>query len=158
MKVLFVSLGNICRSPLAAGILRNKLNERNYDAEIESAGFEPYHIGLEVEQRTISIAEKHGINIEKHGMRLFSTEDFDTYDRIYVMDQKNYRDAIDMARNEEDKKKVDFVMNAIEPGVNKIVPDPFYGTSSDFEKVFIKLDEACELIAESIIQEEQNKA
>ncbi|MCF8302633.1 MAG: low molecular weight phosphotyrosine protein phosphatase [Bacteroidales bacterium] len=155
MKILFVCLGNICRSPLAAGILRKKIDERNLDVEVESAGFEPHHIGQEAEQRTIDIAKAHGVDIIKHGMRMFSAEDFDTFDRIYVMDQKNYRDVTEMARNEEDMKKVDFLLNVIEPGVNKIIADPYYGTSADFEKVFLKLDKACEIIANSIEQQKR---
>lgn len=149
-KVLMVCLGNICRSPLAAGVLRKKLAERNIEAEVESAGFEPYHIGDGPDERTVQIAKKYDIDISKHSMRLFKAEDFDYYDKIYVMDQRNLRDVHFLARNDEDKSKVDYLMNAVEPGKNQIVPDPYYGDISDFEYAFELMEKACEGIAESL--------
>lgn len=145
-----VCLGNICRSPLAAEILRKKLHDRNIEATVESAGFEPYHIGEGPDDRTVAIARKHNIDISKHSMRLFSKEDFKTFDRIYVMDQRNLRDVLFLASTEEDKKKVDYLMNAVNPGRNQIIPDPYYGDFADFEHAFKLLEQACDHIADSL--------
>jgi len=149
-KVLMVCLGNICRSPLAAGVLRKKLEEHGVTAQVDSAGFEPYHIGDGPDERTVEIARKYGIDISGHTMRLFRKEDFDIYDRIYVMDQRNLRDVLFMARNEADKEKVDYLMNALNPKKNQIIPDPYYGDISDFEHAFKLMSDACEKIAESL--------
>jgi protein-tyrosine phosphatase len=149
-KILMVCLGNICRSPLAAGVLRKKLEEKGVEAVVDSAGFEPYHIGEAPDDRTIEIANKYDIDITSHTMRLFRIEDFDIYDRIYVMDQRNLRDVIFLARNDDDKKKVDYLMNALDPGKNQIVPDPYYGDISDFENAYDLMEKACEKIAESL--------
>jgi protein-tyrosine phosphatase len=149
-KVLMVCLGNICRSPLAAGVLRKKLKDKGIEGIVDSAGFEPHHIGEGSDERTIEIARKYEIEIENHSMRLFRIEDFDTYDRIYVMDQRNLRDVIYLARNDNDKKKVDYLMNALDPGKNQIVPDPYYGDISDFEHAYELMEKACEVIAESL--------
>jgi protein-tyrosine phosphatase len=149
-KILMVCLGNICRSPLAAGVLRKKLEEKGVEAVVDSAGFEPYHIGEAPDDRTIEIANKYDIDITSHTMRLFRIEDFDIYDRIYVMDQRNLRDVIFLARNDDDKKKVDYLMNALDPGKNQIVPDPYYGDISDFENAYDLMQKACEKIADSL--------
>lgn len=145
-----VCLGNICRSPLAAGVLRKKIMDKALDATVDSAGFEPYHIGEEPDARTIEIAKKHSIDISSHSMRLFRMDDFDIYDRIFVMDQRNLRDVLFVARNEADRKKVDYLMNQVNPGKNQIVPDPYYGDIADFEQAYQMMDEACEKIADSL--------
>lgn len=149
-KILMVCLGNICRSPLAAGVLRKKIKDKGIDAVVDSAGFEPYHIGEGPDERTMEIARKYELEIDSHSMRLFKIEDFDIYDHIYVMDQRNLRDVIYLARNEEDKKKVDYLMNALEPGKNQIVPDPYYGDLRDFEHAYKLMEKACEKIADSL--------
>jgi len=149
-KILMVCLGNICRSPLAAGVLRKKLKERNVEAVVDSAGFEPYHIGEGPDERTFEIAKKYNVDISSHSMRLFKVEDFDKYDLIYVMDQRNLRDVHFLARNEDDQKKVDYLMNALEPGQNKIVPDPYYGDIADFEHAYELMEKACDKIADSL--------
>ena len=110
MKVLMVCLGNICRSPLAAGILNEFFKRGNIHATADSAGFEPYHIGEHADERALSIANDYGIDISSHRARLFRREDFDIYDRIFVMDSSNYHDVIYLARNENDIKKVDYII------------------------------------------------
>jgi protein-tyrosine phosphatase len=150
MKILMVCLGNICRSPLATGILREQLKKQKIEASVDSAGFEPYHIGDEADERAQSIAKQHGIDLSWHRARLFRKEDFDQYDRIYVMDNNNYQDVIYMARNAEDKKKVDYIMNVVNPGSNEEVPDPYYGGLYKFKEVFNLLESACKIIAEQI--------
>lgn len=149
-KILMVCLGNICRSPLAAGILRKKLKDNGINATVDSAGFEPYHIRDNADERAIAVARKNGVALNEHAARLFSANDFDYYDKIYVMDQRNYRDVMFIARNPADKQKVDYIMNAISPGTNQIIPDPYYGDVKDFDAVYKLLDAACTNIVKSM--------
>jgi len=155
MKILMVCLGNICRSPLAEGLMRQKLNKFHIDGEVNSCGFESFHIGDSPDYRSIQVASAHGVDITQHRGIQFKPSFFDYYDRIYVMDRHNYMDVISKARNENDKKKVDFIMNAVYPGKNTAVPDPYYGQISDFEKTWELLDMATEKIAESMINKQK---
>lgn len=151
MKILFVCLGNICRSPLAEGILQAKITEKSLDLEIESAGFESYHINEPPDQRAIKICSKYGIDITEKKCRLFVSDDFDKFDRIYVMDSANYRDVQYFSRNEEDMEKVKYLLSIIN-GKNQSVPDPYYGGDAGFEKVYALINGACDKIAEEIAQ------
>jgi len=148
MKYLMVCLGNICRSPLAAGILRKKLQETGSDSTVESRGFEPYHNGDFPDARAQKVATKNGIDISKHQAQLFQSSDFDKFDLILVMDRNNYSDVSTMVRNEEDMKKVEFLMNISRPKTNTVVPDPYYGIDEGFSKVYKMLDEATDAIIE----------
>lgn len=153
MKILFVCLGNICRSPLAEGIFRDKVRKSGLSNQIEmdSVGFEPFHQGDPPDSRAQSVARSHGIDISAHRARLFTPQDFDHYDKIYVMDRYNYQDVMDVVRNDEDQKKVDFIMNLIYPGTNATVADPWYGGAEGFETTFKQLDEATQVLLENII-------
>jgi protein-tyrosine phosphatase len=146
MKILMVCLGNICRSPLAAGLLREKMRLSNFSGTVDSAGFEPYHNGDNADDRAIQVAQKHGIDLTSHRARLFRKDDFDTYDKIYVMDDGNFRDVMYMARTESDKQKVDYILNEVSPGKNEQVPDPYYGGYFKFEEVYELLEAACDKI------------
>ncbi|MFH6770198.1 low molecular weight protein-tyrosine-phosphatase [Gaetbulibacter aquiaggeris] len=148
-KVLMVCLGNICRSPLAEGILKSKLPESIFF--IDSAGTANYHVGNPPDPRSIAVGKKYGIDISKLKGRQFSVKDFDTFDLIYVMDESNYRNVISIARNEQDTSKVKFILNEIYPNQNYDVPDPYYGGDHGFENVYKMLDEACTIIANSLI-------
>ena len=150
MKILMVCLGNICRSPLAEGIMQQKFNLYGIDAQVDSAGFEPFHTGDSPDDRAIKVALKNGIDISKYRARIFQTIDFDRFDRIYVMDENNYNDVTREARNENDRRKVDFILNELKPGSNDVVPDPYYGRLSDFEAVFDLLNQATEVIAKKL--------
>lgn len=141
-KILMVCLGNICRSPIAEGILRHKLLVHKLDAEVDSCGFEAFHNGDRPDRRGIETAKQHGIDISGLRARLFNPEDFDRFDHIYVMDVNNYRDVASVARTKDDLKKVDFIMNLSEPGSNLAVPDPYYGGRADFSKTYEMLDKA----------------
>lgn len=156
MKILFVCLGNICRSPLARGIMHHKISSKGLNAEVDSAGFEDYHIGEPADPRSVEIAMKNGVSLDGHRARQFDVEDFDKFDRIYVMDEKNYKDVIDLARNQHDLDKVDYIMNVVTPGTDTPVPDPYYGGEEGFSNVFRMLDTACEKIARDI--ENNNKS
>ncbi|MDR4989325.1 MAG: low molecular weight protein-tyrosine-phosphatase [Bacteroidales bacterium] len=150
MKILMVCLGNICRSPLAQGILEEKIQQRGLNASVDSAGTAAYHIGEKPDSRSIQIAVKHNVNISSQTARQFEVSDFDRFDRIYAMDRHNYEDILALARNEEDRKKVDMILNASRPGKNNSVPDPYYSGREGFQKVYAMLDEACEVIAGDI--------
>ncbi len=143
INILFVCTGNICRSPLAEGILRHQLDEAGIPAFIDSCGFEAFHVGDPPDYRARAVAERHGVNISGLRARLFSVMDFDWFDRIFVMDEGHYRTVMKLARNEADRSKVDYMLNVLTPGKNMGVMDPWYHHEAAFEKVFQQLDMAC---------------
>ncbi|CAN5458487.1 low molecular weight protein-tyrosine-phosphatase [soil metagenome] len=145
-----VCLGNICRSPLAEGILREKTEQQKLDIFIDSAGTSNYHIGQQPDQRTIANALQHGVDLSTLRGRQFSVSDYDAFDHIFVMDSSNYSDVISLARNENDKKKVELILNRVYPNSNMSVPDPFFGGEQGFENVYILLDKACDVIVDSL--------
>ena len=147
-KILMVCLGNICRSPLAEGILRSKLPLNDF--MVDSAGTADYHVGDKPDRRSIAVAKKYGLDISNLKGRQFSSKDFDNFDHIFVMDESNYTNVVSLARNEQDKDKVKFILNEVYPGQNYSVPDPYYGGDSGFENVYKMLDEACSIIAERL--------
>lgn len=138
-----VCLGNICRSPLAEGILKSKTK----NLEVDSAGTAGYHIGKQPDFRSIDIAKKHDINLKNQRARQFSTRDFDDFDKIYVMDNDNYSKIISLARSQEDMDKVDLILNEIYPKEYKSVPDPYYGGDEGFQNIYNLLETSCEVIA-----------
>ena len=142
LKILMVCLGNICRSPLAEGIMRSKLTADYY---IDSSGTGGWHAGEAPDKRSIQTALNYDIDISKQSARKFSITDFDTFDLIYVMDQSNYKDVINLAPNEAAKSKVALIL-----GDSKEVPDPYYGGQEGFENVYYLLDQACEKIAKNL--------
>lgn len=146
-----ICLGNICRSPIAEGLMNEKIRKNHLDATVDSAGFESFHLNDPPDYRAIKVMGEHGIDISKYRMRLFKESDFDLFDRIYVMDRYNYQDVISMARNEKDIAKVDYILNVLEPGSNNLVPDPYYGGKSGFENVYNLLDKATDVIAAELI-------
>jgi protein-tyrosine phosphatase len=141
-----VCLGNICRSPMAEGIMKKKLEDNNIEGFVDSCGFESFHTGDSPDRRGVETALKHGVDISKQKSRLFKVADFDNFDKIYVMDKNNYRDVSAVARNEEDLKKVDLIMNVVHPGSGMPVPDPYYGGASGFNKTWDLLDQATDVI------------
>jgi protein-tyrosine phosphatase len=138
-----VCLGNICRSPLAEGILKSKAK----NLEVDSAGTAGYHVGKQPDIRSIDIAKKHDINLKNQRARQFSTRDFDDFDKIYVMDTDNYSKIISLARSQEDMDKVDLILNEIYPKEYKSVPDPYYGGDEGFQNIYNLLETSCEVIA-----------
>jgi protein-tyrosine phosphatase len=147
MKILMVCLGNICRSPMAEGLMRSKINKYKLDVEVDSAGFESFHTGDAADFRAARVMKKHGIDITGLRARLFRKSDFDTFDRIYVMDSGNFSDVNSKAENQDQMLKVDYILNTSYPGSNKPLPDPYYGNEAGFETTFELLDAATELIA-----------
>ncbi len=155
-KILMVCLGNICRSPLAEGILRDKIEKKGLKAEVDSAGTSNYHIDATPDKRSVLNARSHGIDISKLRARQFIREDFERFDRIYVMDSSNYGDVIRMARHDADREKVHMILNVLYPDSNMSVPDPYYGGEQGFENVFMLLNDACDTIASAIENELKN--
>ena len=138
-----VCLGNICRSPLAEGILKSKAK----NLYVDSAGTASYHIGKKPDSRSIEIGLKNNIDISDQRARQFSSIDFLKFDKIYAMDNDNYSKIISLAKNQEEINKVDLILNEIYPNEYKSVPDPYYGGEYGFINIFDLLDKACEKIA-----------
>lgn len=148
-KVLMVCLGNICRSPLAEGILKSKIDQEL--VMVDSAGTAGYHVGSRPDHRSIAIAQRHGINIDDQRSRRFSRQDFRDFNLIYAMDRSNYRNIISLAKNEEDIKKVKLLLEETSME-NKEVPDPYYDADDGFEQVYEMINRACEAIADRLGQ------
>ncbi|RZN81456.1 MAG: low molecular weight phosphotyrosine protein phosphatase [Winogradskyella sp.] len=144
-----VCLGNICRSPLAHGILESKLPTGHFF--VDSAGTANYHIGSKPDHRSIHIAQVNGLDINSQRARQFSVSDFDNFDIIYAMDQSNYQNILDLAQTEEDKRKVKLILNENPSITDKNVPDPYYGGDSGFEYVFNILNETCDIVASKLL-------
>jgi protein-tyrosine phosphatase len=150
VKILMVCLGNICRSPLAEGILSSKLPSDIF--LVDSAGTGHWHVGQLPDKRSIETASKRGLDITKQRGRQIQPSDLDRFDYIYVMDNSNYEDVVKLSTKTEHKQKVTLILDALFPGENVDVPDPYYGLQNGFEQVYDMLDEACELIAQKLLE------
>lgn len=148
MRILMVCLGNICRSPLAEGILQQKAREAGYDWIVDSAGTNGYHIGEQPHVLSQKVARDHGIDISGQCCRKLVKEDLLTYDRLFVMDQENYaavkKICADYWQIEKNDRKVTMILELLYPGENREVPDPWYGTEKDYRYVFDLLSRACD--------------
>jgi protein-tyrosine phosphatase len=146
-KILFVCLGNICRSPLAEGIMLHLKNKHRLHVEIDSAGTAGYHIGEAPDTRTIAKAKKNGVDLSSLRARQLDKKDLDIFDKIYVMDHSNLKNVLALAKDQKQKDKVSLFLNAVYPGKDLEVPDPYYGTEQGFEDVFQLVYKACENLA-----------
>ena len=145
MKILMVCLGNICRSPLAEGIMQHKINVNQLDWQVDSAGTGAWHAGELPDSRSIDVAKKKGIDITHQRARQFKVNDFEMFDHIFAMDASNYNNIRKLAKTEAQKEKVTLMMNWEKPGMNQGVPDPYYD-SDGFELVYDMIDRACEQV------------
>ncbi|HET8804571.1 MAG TPA: low molecular weight protein-tyrosine-phosphatase [Aequorivita sp.] len=143
-----VCLGNICRSPLAEGILKSKVDASK--VFVDSAGTGHWHIGEEPDKRSVAVGKKYKIDITNQRGRQFSATDFDDFDLIYVMDNSNKENVLALAENDSHREKVKLILDEIFPGENVDVPDPYFGGNAGFENVFKMLDEACDKIAKRL--------
>jgi protein-tyrosine phosphatase len=143
-----VCLGNICRSPLAHGILESKLPSDQF--YVDSAGTANYHVGDSPDHRSIAVAKTNGIDISNQLGRQFKISDFDTFDYIFTMDESNYQNIIALARNNTDITKVKCILDVDETIQLTHVPDPYYGNISDFQNVFQLLEKACDSLSKRL--------
>lgn len=150
MKILFVCLGNICRSPLGDGILRRKAAEAGLDIRVDSAGTANYHVGGAPDVRMIATAKNRGTDISFLRARQFSARDFQDFDCIYVMDKSNYDNVIRLAVEDSHREKVFFALDEIYPEQQMGVPDPYYGDQAGFDHVYDLLDSVTDNILEKI--------
>ena len=148
MKILMVCLGNICRSPLAEGILQQKALKAGLRWGVESAGTGTWHIGQPPHLLSRKVAAMNGIDISEQRCRQFRKEDMLVYDFIYVMDLEIYRDIKTMSGELWNKNKVDLLLNELYKGENRGVPDPYLGTEPDYHEVFSIIEKACAAIIE----------
>lgn len=148
MKILMVCLGNICRSPLAEGILKDKLKKEGINWTVDSAGTSAYHKGELPDSRSIHIADKNHIDIRDQQSRQVTQADLDNFDLIYAMDSSNYQNLIAMCHTKAQEDKISMIMNMAQPGMNINVPDPYWGNDG-FGLVFNMLDKACDSIVKA---------
>jgi len=154
-KVLFVCLGNICRSPLAEAIFKHKVKQKNLDHffEIDSCGTGDYHLGDIPDKRTFAIANKYGIKID-HIVRQLSAEDLEAWDYILAMDKNNFQNILRLSDNATHKEKVFMIREFDSIGKGKEVPDPYFGNEREFQEVFDILDRAIDGFLEAMIREQ----
>jgi protein-tyrosine phosphatase len=146
MKILMVCLGNICRSPLAEGILKHKVAQAGLSWTIESAGTNGYHIGEPPHKLSQKVAMMNGIDISCQQARKFSAADFTRFDKIYALAEDVIDEMKWIAKKEYNPAKVDLLMNELYPGKNLDVPDPWYGPEPGYHEVFSMIDAACDAI------------
>lgn len=145
MKILMVCLGNICRSPLAQGIMEKKIEDNGLDWQVDSAATSSYHVGESPDPRSITTAENHGLNISHQRSRQLKPQDLDYYDLILAMDESNLNNISRRCTNEAQQQKVRLVLSYVEGFPLVSVPDPYYGEGG-FGQVYNMLEEACEQI------------
>jgi protein-tyrosine phosphatase len=148
MKILMVCLGNICRSPLAEGIMQYKANQAGLNWEVDSAGTSGWHIGEPPHRLSQKIAKLNGVDICNQRGRKLEASDFETFDRIYFMDSSNYNDARRIAGKYWDESKVDLLLNELYPAENRSVPDPYYGNEDGYHQVYEMIAAACDKVIE----------
>ncbi|MBP1164825.1 MULTISPECIES: low molecular weight protein-tyrosine-phosphatase [unclassified Chryseobacterium] len=147
MKILMVCLGNICRSPLAEGIMKAKLPDHY---TVDSAGTISMHEGEHPDKRAIKTAANHDIDISKQRSRPITRKDFETFDKIYCMDIDVLGDVVSKTKNEEERQKVSLFLEVLGDHKNAEVPDPYWGDIKDFEMVYQLLDKGCNAIRNQI--------
>ncbi|MCS6991372.1 MAG: low molecular weight phosphotyrosine protein phosphatase [Chitinophagales bacterium] len=141
MKLLFVCLGNICRSPMAEGVMRKLIAQHQLPWVVDSAGIEHYHIGERPDRRAIAQCLSHGIDISYKRARLITPEDFKTFDFIYAL-SADVRDEL-LHFYVPSSAKIHLLLDVLYPGQNRSVPDPWYGSQRDFALAFELIDQAC---------------
>ncbi|KQC33220.1 MULTISPECIES: low molecular weight protein-tyrosine-phosphatase [Nonlabens] len=147
-SILMVCLGNICRSPLAEGLMRSKLNFTKFT--VDSAGTSGGHKGEAPDKRSIEVAKRYDLDISQQRSRKLTPQDLENFDYIYVMDRSNYNDVMDLAQNDEQRAKIKKILEVPFPGDDLDVPDPYYGGDQGFENVYKMLDQATDAIAQQL--------
>ncbi len=150
MKILMVCLGNICRSPIAHGLLQHKADQRGLGWKVDSAGTSDWHAGELPNEKSIRVMKEHGIDITYQRSRLLTRQDLKDYDLIYVMDESNLANVVNMASSEAEINKIKMIMNEVQEGQNEPVPDPWGLSQQHYEEVYAMLDEATDKIIERL--------
>ncbi len=153
MRILIVCLGNICRSPIAEGILRHKVKQHGLNWVVESAGTESYHIGEAPHRFSQKICMAHGIDISSLRASRFTADSFAMYDKIYAMADDVYREIKQIGGRNADMSKVDHFLNELHKGKNESVTDPYYGTEEGYKAVFELIDKTCDAIIKNYKKE-----
>jgi protein-tyrosine phosphatase len=146
MKILMVCLGNICRSPLAEGILQEKINKAGLNWKVDSAGTNGFHVGEQPHRLSQKVAKMRGLDISNQRCRRFVKEDFDRFDIIYAMAADVINEMKWIGKDKYDDTIVKLLLNESSPGKNKDVPDPWFGTEPGYHQVYDLIEEACETI------------
>ena len=152
MTILMVCLGNICRSPLAEGILLQKIKAAGLNWEVDSAGTNGFHVNEPPHALSQKVAKKRGLDISHQICRRFVTADFERFDKIYAMAGDVVVEMKHISGNKFDSAKVDLLLNIVYPGKNKDIPDPWYGAEAGYEKVFDLIEEACERLIRNCVK------
>ena len=147
-----VCLGNICRSPLAEGILQKKAKELGLNWKVDSAGTNGYHNGEAPHRLSQKVARIHGIDISAQRSRKFSISDFDEFDKIYVMAGDVFDDLRRLSGKKFQPEKIDYLMNEVYPGENRDIPDPWYGGEEGYHEVFEMMERACDALVEKHVE------
>ncbi len=145
IKILMVCLGNICRSPIAEGLLASKLPKDNFI--VDSCGTGDWHIGSQPDSRSIAVCKKNGLDISNQKCRQITLSDFENFDYIYVMDKSNYQNVIALCNSEKHRNKVKLILTEKYEDEIKEVPDPYFGMENGFDIVYEMLDSTCDIIA-----------
>ena len=148
-KILMVCLGNICRSPIAHGLLEHKVKQHQLDVFVDSAGTSDYHIGEKPDERSIKKMNEYGIDITNQRARQFVPEDIEKFTTVYAMDYNNYLDIKNQLDHEPDN--LDMILNLVYPNENMSVPDPYWSGEDGFENVYQLLDQATDKIIEDLV-------
>ncbi len=143
-----VCLGNICRSPIAEGVMQHKIQEAGLDWTVASAGTESYHVGSQPHIHSIEICEANGIDIKHQRACRFTAADFDTYDKIYAMASDVYNEILRIAGTKARPEKLELFLNELHPGMNESVPDPWYGNKHGYYGVYEMINATCSKIIE----------
>lgn len=146
MRILMVCLGNICRSPIAEGVLRHKIEQHGLDWTVESAGTNSYHTGEPPHRHSQKVCKANGVDISAQRARRFRADDFEQYDKIYVMAGDVYDDVVSMAGNKVKKEKLEYFLNELGEEENGSVPDPWYGNEDGYTPVYQLIERTCEAI------------
>lgn len=152
MKILMVCLGNICRSPMAEGILKSKLQAAHLNWMVDSAGTNGFHVGERPHHLSQKVAKLHHIDISNQVSRQFVKADFDRYDRIYAMAEDVIDEMKEIGTNKFETGKVALLMEEAYPGKKMDVPDPWYGGEAGYHEVFSMISLACDAMIKNIIQ------
>jgi len=146
MRILMVCLGNICRSPIAEGIMKAKINQHGLAWSVDSAGTESMHVGEAPHRSSQKVCKQNGIDISTQRARKIQLQDLEEYDKIYAMANDVFNDIVRLAGNSSHLKKVDYFLNELKPGSFDSVPDPWYGDEDGFLPVYNLINETCDSI------------